>query len=63
MQKIMRKFEQLNGAKAKIIISHCLFDSQEFICPSLKTVDDDEKIGVLLKGHKIFMYKQCVKRC
>ena len=61
MQQFMRKFEQLDGIKAKVIIEHILFDKQEFICPSLKTISDNEKIGVLLKGHKIFMYKQYVE--
>ena len=43
------------------VIEHCLFDKQRFICPSLKTIEDDERIGLLLRGHKIFMYKQDVK--
>ena len=57
----MRKFAQLNGIGAKVVIEHCLFDSQRFYCQQLQTISDDEKIGVLLKGHAIFMYKQNVK--
>ena len=57
----MRKFEQLNGVEAKVIIEHCLFDSQQFICPSLKVLCNNDTIGLLLRGHKIFMYKQDVK--
>ena len=61
MQQFMRKFEQLNGIEAKVIMEHCLFDNQRFYCRQLQTINDDEKIGVLLKGHAIFMYKQNVK--
>lgn len=61
MQQFMRKFAQLNGIEAKVVIEHCLFDNQRFYCRQLQTISDDEKIGVLLKGQAIFMYKQNVK--
>lgn len=61
MQKIMRKFEQLNGVEAKVIIEHCLFDKQRFYCRQLQTINDDERIGVILKDREIFVYKQDVK--
>ena len=57
MQEFMRKFVQLNGVEAKVVIEHCLFDNQRFYCRQLQTINDDERIGVLLKGHAIFMYK------
>ena len=61
MQQFMRKFVQLNGMEAKVVVKHCLFDHQRFYCRQLQTINDDKKIGVLLKGHAIFMYKQNVK--
>ncbi len=61
MQQFIRKFTQLNGVEAKVKIEHCLFDNQRFYCRQLQTINDDERIGVLLKGHAIFMYKQNVK--
>ena len=61
MQQFMRKFEQLNGVEAKVIIDHCLFDGQRFYCRQLQTINDEERIGVLLKGNAIFMYKRNVK--
>lgn len=57
MQEFMRKFVQLNGVEAKVIIEHRLFDNQRFYCRQLQTIHDDDKIGVLLHGHAIFMYK------
>lgn len=61
MQEFMRKFEQLNGVEVRVIIEHCLFDKQRFYCRQLQTINDDNRIGVLLKNREIFMYKQDVK--
>jgi hypothetical protein len=61
MQEVLRKFTQLDGVEAEVVLEHCLFDKQRFICPSLKTIEDAERIGLLLRGHKIFMYKQDIK--
>jgi hypothetical protein len=61
MQEFMRKFTQLNGTRAKVLVEHCLFDKQVFACDELQTINDDEKIGLILKGRAIFMYKQNVR--
>lgn len=61
MQQFMRKFEQLNGKRVRVVLEHCLFDRQAFHCYELQTINDDERIGVLLKGGQIFMYKRNVK--
>lgn len=61
MQKFMRKFEQLNGVRAKVVLEHLLFDGQVFLCDKLQTINDDERIGLILKGGQIFMYKRNVK--
>lgn len=61
MQEFMRKFTQLNGAKAKIKLEHYLFGSQVFNCDDLQTINDDTRIGVVLKDQEKFMYKQDIK--
>lgn len=61
MQEFMRKFEQLNGVRAKVILEHCLFDRQVFLCDKLQTINDDERIGLILKDREIYMYKRNVK--
>lgn len=61
MQEFMRKFTQLNGVKAEVILEHCLFDRQVFHCDELQTINDDERIGLVLMGREIFLYKQDVK--
>ena len=57
MQQFMRKFTQLNGVEAIVTLEHCLFDKQKFYCNNLQTVNDDEKIGVLLKGQANYVDK------
>ena len=61
MQEFMRKFEQLNGVEAKVVLEHRLFDGQVFHCDELKTINDNERIGLKIKGKQIFMYKSNVK--
>jgi len=60
MQQFMRKFTQLNGVRAIVTLKHYLFDEQEFYCNNLQTINDDEKIGVLLKGQTIYVDKNNV---
>lgn len=57
----MRKFTQLNGKKAKILLEHCLFEKQLFHCEVLQTINDDKRIGLVLRKQDIFMYKQDIK--
>ena len=61
MQQFMRKFTQLNGVEARVILEHCLFDNQQFHCHQLQTVNDDMRIGVVLKGQAKYVYKQDVR--
>ena len=61
MEEFLRKFIQLNGVEAKVVLKHSLFDEQRFYCRQLQTINDDERIGVLLRDHEIFMDKQDVK--
>jgi hypothetical protein len=61
MEEFLRKFTQLNGVEAKVVLKHCLFDNQRFYCRQLQTINDDRRIGVLLRNHEIFMDKQDVR--
>lgn len=61
MEGFLRKFEQLNRVEAKVVLEHSLFDKQRFYCRQLQTINDNKRIGVLLRDHEIFMYKQDVK--
>ena len=57
----MGKFEQLNGKMAKVVLDHCLFGEQVFYCDNLQTINDGEKIGLMLKNRSIYVYKQHIR--
>ena len=57
----MRKFLQLNNKKAKILLEHCLFDKQTYYCENMQIINDDKRIGLILKNQELFMYKQDIK--
>ncbi len=61
MEEFLRKFTQLNGVEAKVKLEHSLFDNQRFYCRQLQTINDDKRIGIIIKDHEIFVYKQDVK--
>lgn len=61
MDEFLRKFTQLDGKMAKVTLDHCLFDRQVFYCDELQTINDDMKIGVIIKGREIYVDKQHIK--
>lgn len=61
MEEFLRKFTQLNGKMAKVTLDHCLFGKQVFYCNDLQTINDDKRIGVVLKKREIFVDKQNIK--
>lgn len=58
MQQFMRKFEILNGSTTKILLEHCLFGKQVHYCDCTQIVNDAERLGIVIKGQEIFLYKQ-----
>ena len=59
----MRKYDewdQLQGLRGKVTLKHLLFGEQQYGCDELRVVNDDEKIGIVVKGTELFVYKQKV---
>lgn len=57
----MRTFEewgQLQNANCTVIINHELFDEQSHHCEMLQIINDEHRIGVVIKGRELFVYKQ-----
>ena len=57
----MRKYDewnQLQGLRGKVTLKHLLFGEQQYGCDELQVVNDDEKIGIVVKGTELFVYKQ-----
>jgi hypothetical protein len=52
------KWNELQGLKGKVAVKHLLFGEQQYGCDVLQVVNDDKKIGVVVKGAALFVYKQ-----
>ena len=59
----MRKYDewkQLQGLRGKVTLKHLLFGEQQYGCDELQVINNDEKIGIVVKGAELFVYKQKV---
>ena len=59
----MRKYDewkQLQGLRGKVALKHLLFGEQQYGCDEIQVINDDEKIGIVVKGTELFVYKQKV---
>ena len=57
----MRSFEewgQLENMNCRVIVDHALFDEQQYDCDMLQIINDEHRIGVVIKKREIFVYKQ-----
>ena len=62
-ERQMRKYDewnQLQGLCGKVTLKHLLFGEQQYGCDEFQVVNDDEKIGIVVKGTELFVYKQKV---
>lgn len=59
----MRKYDewkQLQGLRGKVTLKHLLFGEQQYGCDELQVINNDEKIGIVVKRTELFVYKQKV---
>ena len=59
----MRRYDewnQLQKLHSKVVLKHLLFGEQIYNCDELGIVNDDDRIGVVVKGEELFVYKQKV---
>lgn len=54
------EWKQLQGLQGEITLKHLLFGEQKYGCDELQVINNDEKIGVVVKGTELFVYKQKV---
>lgn len=57
MGEFIRKFTQLNGRIATIILEHCLFDKQKFEAQEVNVFEDKDRLGLIIMGQAVFIYK------
>ena len=58
MNNFIKEFNTVNCCSATVILKHVLFDSQTCHCEELHIINDDTKIGVVLKNQEIYIHKQ-----
>lgn len=59
----MGRYDRWNGLQklqGKVVLKHLLFGEQTYECDELQVVNDDERIGIVVKGKDLFVYKQKV---
>jgi predicted metallo-beta-lactamase superfamily hydrolase len=57
MGEMVRKFTQINGRTATIILEHNLFDKQKFEAQEVNVFEDKDRLGLIIKGQAVFIYK------
>ena len=58
MGEFIRKFTQLNGRTATIILEHCWFDKQTFDACEVNVFEDEECLGLVLHGQAKYIFKE-----
>ena len=56
--RTFEKWDQLEKMNCRVIINHILFGEQQYNCDMLQIINDEHRIGVVIKGRELFVYKQ-----
>ena len=59
--KLLELFNKINKCEAKIVLKHKLFDEQVCYCKQLHILNDENRVGVVIKNQEIFVNKQDIK--
>jgi hypothetical protein len=59
----IEKFKNLNGKNCEIIVKHALWGVQLFTCEELVLVNDEDRLGVNIGGHNLYVYKPEIVLC
>ena len=57
--EFFEQWDKLKNLKAKVLLKHSLFGRQIHNCDKLQIINDD-RVGLVLKGQEIFVYKDDV---
>ena len=61
MSEVIRKFMQLNGEVATVILEHCLFGTQRFATQMVNVFEDGDRLGLILHSQEVYVYKHRLK--
>ena len=54
----MENFVAVNDKPGKIVVKHKLFGMQRYCCERIQTMNGSDRLGVIIKGQEIFIYKR-----
>ena len=59
-EKLMRfeLWDQLQNKICRVVINHTLFGEQQYDCDDMQIINDEHRIGIVIKGRNLFVYKQ-----
>lgn len=58
--RMFEKWNELQNKKCKVVINNILFDDQSYDCDMLQIINDEHRIGVVIKGRELFLYKDYI---
>ena len=58
MRTFEKKWDQLEKKNCIVIVRHMLFGKQIYDCNMLKIINDEHRIGVIIKGRELFIKKK-----
>lgn len=58
--RTFEKWDQLENMNCRVIIRHALFGKQIYDCDMLQIINDEHRIGVVIKGRELFVNKMDV---
>lgn len=53
-------WDKLQNENCRVIINHELFEEQQYDCDMLQIINDERRIGAVIKGRELFVHKQDV---
>jgi hypothetical protein len=55
--RTFEKWDQLQNVNCRVIINHELFGEQQYDCDNTQIINDKYRIGIVIKGRELFVYK------
>ena len=60
--RTFEKWDELEGKNCRVIINHEIFDEHQYDCDALQVINDDHRIGVVIKWRELFLYKHNINK-
>lgn len=55
------RWEELQNLSGKAVLNHLLFGDGVYECDSLQVINNENKLGIIIKGQELFVYKDRVE--